>query len=69
MTHGVKQVKDRDVSSGRPTRLVVSESGTVRLTCSRSSQRGSHGDGKALCQAGRGPVSWARSEGLEPPTF
>jgi hypothetical protein len=25
VTHGVKRVKDRDVSSGRRTRLVVSE--------------------------------------------
>ena len=42
------------------------EPGSVRgLTCSRGSQS----DKKARCRAGNGPVSWARSEGLEPPTF
>ena len=24
---------------------------------------------KARCRAGNGPLTWARSEGLEPPTF
>ena len=24
---------------------------------------------KAPCRTGRGPLTWARSEGLEPPTF
>jgi len=48
----------------------VDEPGSVRgLTCSRGSQRGSQSDKKARCRAGNGPVSWARSEGLEPPTF
>ena len=36
---------------------------------SRGSQRGSQSHKKARCRAGNGPVSWARSEGLEPPAF
>jgi hypothetical protein len=30
---------------------------------------GHQSDKKARCQVGNGLVSWARSEGLEPPTF
>jgi hypothetical protein len=33
------------------------------------SQRGSHADQKGPFRAGKEPVSWARSEGLEPPAF
>ena len=48
----------------------IDEPGAVRwLTCARGSQRGSQNDKKARCRAGNGPVTWARSEGLEPPTF
>jgi len=48
----------------------VDEPGSVRwLRCSRGSQCGSQNNQKAPCRAGKGPVSWARSEGLEPPTF
>jgi Bacterial protein of unknown function (DUF899) len=36
------------------------------LTCARGSQRGSQSNKKARCRAGNGPMSWARSEGLEP---
>ena len=32
VTHGVKRVKDRDVSSGRRTRLVVSELENTQVT-------------------------------------
>ena len=39
------------------------------LICARGSQHGSQGDKKARCRAGNGPLTWARSEGLEPPTF
>ena len=70
VTHGIRRVKDRDASSDRRTRLVVTEPGSVRrLICARGSQRGSQSDKKARCRAGNGPVTWARSEGLEPPTF
>ncbi len=48
----------------------VDEPGAVRwLRCACGSQRGSQNDKKARCRAGKGPVTWARSEGLEPPTF
>ena len=46
------------------------EPGSVRwLRCARASQRGSQNNKKGPLRAGEGPVSWARSEGLEPPTF
>ena len=55
----------RQASGGR-----VDEPGSVRgLTCACGSQRGSQNAKKARCRAGNGLVSWARSEGLEPPTF
>ena len=44
----------------------VDEPGTVRwLNCSRGSQNNKIG----ACRTGKRSVSWARSEGLEPPTF
>ena len=36
-----------------------------RLTCARGSQE----DQEGPSESGKGPSSWARSEGLEPPTF
>ena len=48
----------------------VDEPGSVRwLRCSRGSQRGPQNNKKTPRRTGKGPVSWARSEGLEPPTF
>jgi hypothetical protein len=44
----------------------VDEPGAVRwLKCSRGSQNNKIG----ACSMGKRPVSWARSEGLEPPNF
>ena len=65
-----KDVYGASARRGRTGGGGVDEPGAVRwLRCVRGSQRGSQDNRKAPCRAGKGPLSWARSEGLEPPTF